>query len=177
MNTLNVPSIICSQFNNLRDLSIRLSQVQTISYENFAYCHNLKQLNLQGNLITQIPSLMLGKKMQMEVLNMNDNLISEIGENPFIYTSLREISLQNNLLTEFNPAIFAEVNETLIQLFLSSNQLTQLPSRAFSDLGNLRFLSLNANQLQIPSDAFNGARNLFYLNLGETGLTELDPGW
>lgn len=177
MNTLNVPSIICNQFPSLRELSIRNSRIETISQENFAFCHNIRRLNFEGNLISRIPDYMVGKKRQLEFLNLNDNRISSIGVSPFIYTSLNEISLSGNQLTEFEPLVFNDVSETLTHLYLSSNLLTTLPSRAFSNLTLLRFLSLNVNQLQIPSDAFSGLENLFYLNLGETGLIELDVGW
>lgn len=177
MHTLNVPAVICDQFRNLHDLSIRFSQVETISYENFMFCHNMRRLNLDNNLIANIPDTVFAKKLNFEVLSLNDNRISTIGQNPFIYLSLREISLQNNQLSDFEPSIFAEVNETLTHLFLSGNQLTSLPSRAFSEFGILRFLGLNGNQVRIPADAFRGANNLFYLNLGENQLTELDAEW
>lgn len=140
-------------------------------------CLNLRRISLDNNLISTIPDITFAKKLNLEILSLNDNRISRILGNPFIYSPIEEISLERNQLTEFDPANFSGVFETLRNFFLSQNKLTSLPSGAFREFLALRILSLNGNLMEIPADAFSGARNLIYLNLGETGLRELNREW
>lgn len=177
MHTANVPSIICQQFPSLQSISITYAQVEFIGYDNFIGCYNLQRLNLGQNLIREIPPRTFGKMRSLQNLALNNNKITTIGEEAFIYTSLDEIDLEYNFLNNFNVEVFSAVGETLKKLYLTQNNLTGIPSRAFSGLKNLEILALNKNQLQISSDAFRGLENLLYLNIGENRMTEITGEW
>lgn len=177
LHTANVPSIICRQFPSLQSIAITNAQVEFISYENFVGCLNLQRLNLGQNLIREIPPRTFGKMRRLQNLALNNNEITTIGDEAFIYTSIDEIDLENNFLNNFNVQAFNDVGETLKKLYLAQNSLTEIPSRAFSGLRNLEILNLNRNRLQIPSDAFRGLERLLYLNIGENRLTEISGEW
>lgn len=108
---------------------------------------------------------------------LNNNNITTIGDEAFVYSNIDEIDLASNLLNEFNTNAFNDVGGTLKKLYLNQNQLTNLPAGAFSGLRNLEILSLHGNQLQIPNDAFRGLNRLIFLNLGDNRLREVSGEW
>lgn len=54
-NSLNVPSVICRQFTNLRNVELLMTNIGVISESAFEDCENLEQLALVYNNIEEIP--------------------------------------------------------------------------------------------------------------------------
>lgn len=55
-NTLNVPSILCNQFTNVRDLYLAVNEIQIIDESAFAGCANVQAVILLFNSISRVPT-------------------------------------------------------------------------------------------------------------------------
>lgn len=178
-STTIVPSIICRQFINLRELYIGASNVVDISPSNFENCVNLEYLNLELNNIREIPSDLLANSPNLGYLSFYFNEISSINENAFVGTAIWNLKLDGNQLSDLNPSPWlSSINNTLTHLSLTESELTDLPENSFENLRNLRDLDLGYNPLlSLPSSVFNGAENLEFLYLTRCNLRELNSAW
>ncbi|XP_012937853.1 slit homolog 2 protein [Aplysia californica] len=69
------------------------------------------------------------------------------------------------------------IPESAIEIRLEENHITQLPSRAFADLSNLKRIDLGKNQISyIAPDAFSGLYSLNSLVLYGNKIKDLPPG-
>lgn len=69
-NTRNIPSIICRQFPNIRELYMSASNIETIGESSFSGCANLQQVTLVMNRIGAIPDNTFRTNIHLTNLNM-----------------------------------------------------------------------------------------------------------
>jgi len=176
--TVNVPSIICRQFSNIKELIVILSQVQVVSQSSFAGCFALETLKIYYNSILDLPTYTFINNPLLSFVDIAYNRIARLQPGAFRGTSLKTLSIDDNQLTTFDGSWLADVSESLMSLNLRNNLINTLPSQAFVPLRNLEFLDLDSNQLSdIPPDVFNGLRNLQDLFLYRNRLTSLKSEW
>lgn len=129
--------------------------------------NEMVSLNLRDNSITNVPKGVFETYLELEVLNLSQNQIYVFSYVAFSSQSIiRVINLKNNLLTSVPD--FSLIGQTLTVLDLSYNDITELPSTAFSELNVLQNLSLEYNQNIDwigPQGLYNPARTLITLNL------------
>lgn len=177
-NTGNIPEIFCTQFPNLRQISITRSNVHTLTTRAFANCSHLTYVNFENNQIWQIPNFLFNANANLEILNFHNNQIQTIAPMAFAIIPLKQLSLERNWLKTFNPAFLVAARETLTYLSLAENRLQTLPELSFNYLEALQELVLSRNQnLEIPSDAFKDLRELQILRLESLRLSTLNPEW
>jgi len=83
-----------------------------------------------------------------------------------------------NDLNAFNPAWFTPVNTTLETLEILANGITILPSMAFSNLRNLRYLDLTGNRFTtFPGDVFTGLDRLENIYIADCSFPQINPDW
>lgn len=83
-----------------------------------------------------------------------------------------------NDLNAFNPAWFTPVNNTLETLEILVNGITILPSMAFSNLRNLRYLDLTGNRFAtFPGDVFTGLERLENIYISDCNFPQINPNW
>ena len=113
---------------------------------------------------------------RISVLSLGSERIETLQSGDFAgLTSLEQLDLYDNDLTDLPPNIFAGLTN-LRQLNLWHNDLATLSPNVFTDLTNLRILDLDDNDFaDIPPDVFAGLTNLVYLWLNDTRLTTLPP--
>lgn len=119
-NTRNIPSVICRTFPNVEDMSIEVSHVEIIDESSFQHCTNLWRVNLNVNSITRIPDNTFRNNPNLQVFLAIVNRIDFIGGTAFTGTALRDINLEDNMLTTYNPMVFSQVANTLVELNLVS---------------------------------------------------------
>lgn len=176
--TFNIPSVICRQFLNIKELIVILSQVQVISQSSFAGCFILETLRIYYNSILDIPTYTFINNPLVSFIDIASNKISRLQTGVFRGTSLKTLSIDDNQFTTFDGLWLADVSGSLTSLNLRNNLINALPSQAFVLLNNLEFLDLDTNQLSdIPSNAFNGLQSLQDLVLYRNRLTSLRPEW
>lgn len=92
--TLNVPSIICTQFRNLRELLIEESDVEVVTAEALSNCRNLELFAAVVNKIQTLPDRLFGNSPNLQIANFYWNEISEISETAFAGTRIWEVELE-----------------------------------------------------------------------------------
>ena len=110
-------------------------------------------------------------------LSLRESGMSSFQEGDFDQLdSLRELYLGHNSLTELPDGIFDNLT-SLQRLYLGNNELSELPDGVFDSLTNLTELGLGNNSLgELPDGVFDGQSDLEELYLGENSLSELPDG-
>lgn len=146
--SLNIPNIICHQFESLEELELASSRIEFFTSSTFDECTNLKVLSLRNNNITSIPYLAFVNNPNLEILDLNNNHIEIISSQSFTSTKLWYINLEQNDLWYFVPQWFSPVRETLLSLDIAANHITIMPNRSFVELENLVELEMGFNPLR-----------------------------
>ncbi|OQR71391.1 protein slit-like [Tropilaelaps mercedesae] len=108
------------------------------------------EINLQNNLITEIPGRRFTKLRVLRKLDLTGNKISTI--DPYAFEGLKDLSI----------------------LALYRNNIRELPSGVFNGLSSLQMLLLNRNKLWcIHKDTFRDLRNLNVLSLYDNSIESL----
>ncbi|XP_015189359.1 PREDICTED: protein toll-like [Polistes dominula] len=181
--------------------SLDLSENPLVLYKDiFNETLNLKELDLSGIEIKQLPAYLFTKlkrieilnleRMSMEVfhdptferlktlkyLNLGSNLLTNLQDYLFFgLMKLETIDLSNNTFNEFSPELFSQ-NKKLKKVLLNNNkgELTTLPDKLFMQLTNLEEVQLRNNGLKsLPVNLFRGSTSLKYIDLSENFLQEI----
>ncbi|CAL4075808.1 unnamed protein product [Meganyctiphanes norvegica] len=132
----------------------------------------LTKLTLDYNRLGVISSDSLRTVTKLHVLSMAHNILREIPQGTFTnFTELENLNLYGNKLQNLVPESLAGLRDTLKQLNLGRNLLSELPQFDFPQLNRL-ILSKN-NITSLPSDAFVLLPELKTLDLSENNLSEL----
>ena len=168
----NLPESVFSQtrleifrmaFNKLNEIPVKsLNPVQS----------SLKHLNLAGTKIKLISDSLLNQIQNIVYLDLSFNAIYQIDEKAFCCSpALVHLSLSHNPLKVVTSSIFQGLKHSLehldmsntsltilpsfhlpmlVQLNMSSNKLTFVPSTALANMSSLRSLDLSNNYLPNP---------------------------
>jgi Leucine-rich repeat (LRR) protein len=111
--------------------------------------------------------------MSLEVLNLKNNKISDVGNLPAHWPQLLRLYLGTNLLQSMPFEIGTCVR--LLEIDLSSNAIQTLPL-SLANCTDLRRLHLGNNKVEyLPPEIFSALRNLTELHLYKNKLTVLPP--
>lgn len=147
----------------------------------------IKHLDLSNNELTNLTCHMFDRLAGLRALNLSLNLISNehIQHKLFQHclTQLQHLDLTNNQITSivYEPrAVYTQSNPSdglfanmpnLHALYLSHNQIMDLPRDAFAALPKLHILDLAHNQLSIiPFQVFQVVNTLQHLDLSSNRL-------
>lgn len=171
----------------------RISSVQFLQT-----MRQLRHLDLSHNAITRLDEELFTRGIHRSLsVNLSNNNIHRIAQTAFRFASYDCIDLSCNRLTTLDyygwenvrrlyasENLIAEVTRSALNrsmllqdLQLHSNQLTQLPIRAFCGLLRLKMLDLSANPigefLERGSDVLELPQRLEVLRLRRTGLRDV----
>ena len=133
--------------------SARLSGIQSLSIQNagtvlksgdFDGLTSLTLLYLSNIALTALPGGVFDDLTSLEVLYLNGNQLTGLSNRLFTQVPLKSLWLNNNLLDELHPDVFATLT-SLQTLLLSHNQLSDLPAGLFEDLSQLSTLQAEGN--------------------------------
>ena len=133
-------------------------------------------LEIEGAGLTEFPSDI---PLDTLFLSLTNNLISSIPNDAFDnFMDMVVIKLSKNLLTEFPNVV--PVADTLTDFDISENSLTNIPQHIISELVNLRYLKIGKNSITVLPDLsmldhlidFNGYKNL-YTTLDTNALADM----
>lgn len=135
-----------------------------------------------------------------QLLDLQNNKITEIKDGDFKnLKNLLTLILVNNKISKIAPAAFAPLVK-LERLYMSKNQLKELPTKmpkslqelrvheneisklqkaSFNELNHLIVIELGTNPLKnagIEKGAFQGMKRLLYLRIADTGITAIPQG-
>ena len=164
---------------NLEDLNLGGNYLRSLPSGELCNLPRLRTLNVSGNEIASLSQLGLGGGRggecmeRLQVLDLSHNEISELkgGEAAIRSDSLMELVLSSNYISEVHEAALAGLSR-LELLDLSDNQLTSLPERLFRGNGDLLVLSLANNSVaKLDASAFDRSHKLEVLDLSGNELT------
>ena len=133
---------------NLRELHIKHNNLWVLDLNNFDSCRMLYVLNVGFNKINNIIPKKIGILDHLEVLYLNNNILTELPSYAFSSCpDLQALYLQNNTLNKLQINCFSGLKKLRL-LYLQDNLLTKLSTSIFSDLNNLHILYLRNNALK-----------------------------
>ncbi|XP_059618718.1 leucine-rich repeat and fibronectin type III domain-containing protein 1 [Phlebotomus argentipes] len=186
VNNSTVESLENNVFANLRLHNMQLSSCSIRSIKDGAFSGQeqvLKNLNLQDNLLTEVPMKALKILAILNLLDLSKNHLTNVPDDAFIgMTKLSTLKLSDNNVTLAGNA-FRGIESTLKNLNLKGTRQKRVPD-AVRGLKSLAFLDLSQNGIrELPGAAgvrtFEGLDSLTALNLernliqnlGETAFT------
>ena len=134
----------------------------------------VEKLKLPGNGLSGTTPASLGDLTSLEILQLQDNMLT--GEIPDLspLTSLRELSLASNQLDGSIPASLGDLT-SLQGLYLQDNMLTGEIPASLGDLTSLQFLLLRGNELTGEIPDLSLLTSLLRLDLGNNRLDGTIP--
>ncbi|CAG8577617.1 22707_t:CDS:2 [Dentiscutata erythropus] len=168
--------------NTLRDLPeelLKLAKLEILDLSNncisefnprlrFTRLKNLRRLNLDNNVLSDIVSICKLKKLRE--LRANNNLLVSLTDDISKLSKLRLLYLDNNQLTSLPDSIGKL--KSLCVLRLNNNNIESLPS-AICSLRQLQVLELRANLLTQLPENIKELESLAKLDVSNNRLTSL----
>ncbi|XP_062441879.1 leucine-rich repeats and immunoglobulin-like domains protein 1 [Rhea pennata] len=183
-----------------RHVNLSYNKLTEIDPSAFAGLSNLREVRLNNNELTAIPSLgaassgvlslhlhhnrirsieasQLKPYVTLETLDLSFNDITEIRNGCFPQgLHIKELYLGSNRISTLEPGAFDSLSRSLLTLRLSKNRITQLPVKAFR-LPRLTQLELNRNRIRlIEGLTFQGLDSLEVLKLQRNNISKLTDG-
>lgn len=149
-------------FANASICKIILSENQIVSVPNAtsneissrfvrqSHTHNVDvstDLNLSGNLITDIQYNAFQSLIKLVNLNLSNNKLINFAVNPNDLVHLKYLNLSTNFIMELYYETFSSMNN-LQNLDLSFNQLDYIPDMAFNNNYNLKHVNMTYNEIE-----------------------------
>lgn len=129
----------------------------------------LRQLDLSRNFISSLNASPLYSLEKLARLDLSRNMISDI-ENLNSLQSLKMLNLNQNHID--NTRFLVDGLQSLQELHLAGNYLTQIDGNSFEDLWDLNHLDLSNNTIDTVNIQF-GFENLKHLELANNKLHDL----
>ncbi|XP_019621920.1 PREDICTED: slit homolog 3 protein-like [Branchiostoma belcheri] len=149
-----------SRYRSLEILGLNDNRISTINSQAFYHLSNLTQLWLVRNRLTTLRSDIFVGLENLVLLILWSNPISDIQAGTFNPTpklqhlNLQALDLQINMFKTI-PTLHYWLPE-LTTLYLSTNQITDIPRDAFSKQPKLNLLRLSSNQIStLPFGAYD----------------------
>lgn len=132
-NTLSIAPIF-QQLKQLKEVSIRWSNVHQISMHAFWGVPSIQLLDLSHNNISTVFDHNFRGLVNLLELNLDDNRIERLQIGAFKHlTELRILTMQRNLLEELVPRVFLKLAKLHV-LKLSENKFEELDPEVFKDI-------------------------------------------
>ncbi|XP_024124727.1 carboxypeptidase N subunit 2 [Oryzias melastigma] len=159
---------------NLQILKLNSNFLSSLTADVFHNFSQLTELHLEGNKITELKDGTFQVLTRLNVLNLRRNLLSAFSDGVFgaELSSLTELNLQDNMLTEVSPLSRLS---SISDLTLSHNQLTSLPDNLLRNNTALETLDLSGNQITaVPATIFNDLFSIRTLSFNKNNLSRLE---
>ncbi|KAG5668555.1 hypothetical protein PVAND_016493 [Polypedilum vanderplanki] len=171
-----VPRIICDRFPNLKWAEFSNYRISSLSETSFGGCESLEVIELNQNSITEITDRIFERNSNLINLDLSGNLITSLSSSVFQNNqNLETVNFANNRLTSLPNEIFDNLTRLRI-LNLQTNQITSLEN-VFGSLPSLERLYLYENNLTVlAADSFGIMENLIYLDLSSNPLINIENG-
>ncbi|XP_046961650.1 protein artichoke-like [Vanessa cardui] len=161
-----------SDLERLEVLDISDNQIITIHPKSFIKLPYLKQVNLHGNNVENFDFMaiqnnialseldfsknklksispnIISRGLDVEILNISSNNLHELPNSLNVLSKLKTLDASNNYIKNFDGNIINNI-QTLAEIKLHSNRITELRTGSFRDLNNLESIDLENNQLEI----------------------------
>lgn len=177
-NTPNFPSIICNQFPNVEEIFVDSSGFSRLDEHSFSNCEHFWLIFVSYNRLFEVPARTFASNPNLLFLYLRSNQIRTIDDEAFVGIPLESLFLDGNQIETVKGSWFAPLNSTLQILDLSYNQIRTLSQNSFGQLGNLKDLRIDGNNLtSVAAGVFSGLESLEILSIRNSGLREFNGQW
>lgn len=159
-----------SKLKDLKRLNLSSNKIKNISRLN--YFKNLEKLNLSNNKLSSFRVFTESISSLVDI-NLSDNFITELLPGYMNFPNLKTFNVSNNKLSDFN--IGDNGKNTLKYLDLSKNSFETVP-QFLSSLSNLYELDLSSNYLSNFDFSIFQNNPIEKLNLSENNIREINFG-
>ncbi|XP_015922574.1 uncharacterized protein [Parasteatoda tepidariorum] len=163
-------------FEDLRIQSLHLSKSKIRDIEVGAFFglkETLTSLNLQDNLLREIPVEGMRSLNSLQFLDLSHNVIRKVQDDAFKGLPLSTLKLSDNSLN-ISDVAFRGLEGSLKSLNLQSSDLRELP-KAIQRLKFLALLDLAQNKIEtIEPDFFSEMQSLTAINLERNRIKDID---
>ncbi|XP_076766740.1 uncharacterized protein LOC143433328 [Xylocopa sonorina] len=145
-NILLVPATALRRLPSLAHLRMEFNRVAALPTELIeATASNLASLALTRNLVREIPDRLFENFVGLISIELAGNMLSKIARDTFVglEETLLELDVSSNRLSSIEELPLRR----LISLDLSGNRLTRISPETFDRLENIRYLNLSSNPL------------------------------
>ncbi|CAF3419320.1 unnamed protein product [Rotaria socialis] len=161
-------SLVINHLITLETLSLSHNRIN--QYETNVNNKNLRYLDLSYNGLMK---LTITNMTSLQILNVQNNLLTSENINGLIPNQLKELILDFNSIRIFNKNLITP-NNSLETLSLQSNDFLLNNSNTFQHLYKLKRLNLARNNIKtIPKGLFKFTRSLEHLNMDRNPLLPL----
>lgn len=164
-----LPENISENFANLVIYEAVNCSIKSLNEFNFKNLHKLTNLNLAGNLLTEISSKVFLDLKKLKKLTLNHNFLTKIGALGSL-VSLTTLDMSFNRFEDLRLNTFAKLYE-LRNLSLSDNRFSFFGDEHFKDNQKLEFIWMQNNQVRhLSYSMFNFMPNLKYVDFSFNSL-------
>ena len=144
----------------LHTIDLSYCSIHTIHNGAFNDLRKLRNLNLHGNMLSDLDPVVLSDLPSLVDLDLSHNKLTSIGADLLLYArQLKKLKLQHNRLSSLPKE--PNLSPSLESLNLNSNPLKELPVSFFGSLLSLTSLHLaNTELYDLPEDIFSNLRQL-----------------
>jgi len=159
--------------------NVQMSRCQIRNIEPRAFIGQettLKNLNLQDNLLTAVPTESLRPLKVLALLDLSGNRISHLPDDAFAALKLNTLKLADNGNMTLSSHSFRGLERTLKNLNLKGTRQREVPAEAVRSLGALAFLDLAQNGIRsLSGGLFRHLDSLTALNMERNSLSTIEP--
>ncbi len=174
----NIPLInshILKEFEKLLNKLIPCLEPHEFTNDSFGYVEEYARIIKLGLPFQNLDSLLndLGILEELETLNLQGNVLIDIPNSLLLLKNIKKLDLSQNQIN-YLPQGFGKNQKELTILNLSENHLQSIDSN-YSFLENLKILKLSSNKLNHLYDVFERLKNLEILSLSNNSISEIPP--
>lgn len=154
-------------------MKLNKNSIKSIEKGVFSSFENILEISLKDNCITSLPDDLFISNTKLTIVDLSHNTISAVENATFHFSTIKYLNLGHNRLQKLD----FELPQTLINLNLSSNQISHISANFFTRLSNLSIVTLEDNLLQVfPIGCFRSLHNLNHLFLSNNKIYPIPPG-
>uniref|UniRef100_A0A240PPW5 LRIM1/APL1C-like dimerization domain-containing protein n=1 Tax=Anopheles epiroticus TaxID=199890 RepID=A0A240PPW5_9DIPT len=144
-------------------------------YFGFENENNERNITFKNSTIRSLSDALLRSFRQVELLDLNDLQLKEVGPTAFTYgQTIQSLYMGHNAIEHLPPYLFHNM-QSLSVLVLDRNSLRSLPQQIFSGTPKLSVLSISNNNLETIEDGtFEATTELNHLQVSSNKLTHIN---
>lgn len=164
---------VINNMQSLQYLSVEELFILRLKQDDFIGAKSLIYLNAASNKIAVLPEEVFLEAANLETIDLGSNIIHYIDLDAFKgLHNLRSLSLNNNQIKDIQPVSFFSSLTNLEELNLRTNLLKTIPSGLFDNNKNLKAIILKNNYIKhVNSKVFSELPNLKILTLERNTCT------
>lgn len=169
-----LPHAVFGTIESLVELDLSGNKLHSLPRQIFDGLSNLESLNLAGNSLSALPKGIFHKLHKLRYLNLNGNNIGNVSRDAFSQCSIEELYLDSNEISDIHIETFKNLS-TIKVLSIRNNKIDKLNSKLFTVMDRLERIYLSGNKLRsLPVGLFSKNSAIREIDLADNTLEKID---